>query len=507
MVEDPLLGLGLRPVTLADRNMFESYFSTLQAPLSDYTFSQLFTWRNSLHIAWKLIRNHLCIFANGSSDLTLLMPPIGDGQSSAALAEAFELMDAYNASAGVPANSRIEYASDELLARFDATRLNIHPMGTDYVYDTRRMIDLAGGDLSSKRQAKNRFIRNYQHHVETYDAARHFNECVALLHSWTRHQDEHHTADAPIGTIKRHKESLACELSLRYAAELGLRGMVLHVNNPAGQSSIRGFTFGESLGHEQNSIVIEKTDLELKGMAQFIFSEFCERFWANKPYINVGDDWGLETLAWTKRSYRPVKLLQKYVLRQTAALKIGFLPRSQDFTATTIKDRIIIRPARREDLAASATLEQSCFTTYSLTRRRLQYLQQRPSAVFLVAQQGDQVVGQGIALIRQNRKAKARGHIPPSGRIYSLAVTETARGQKIGRRLLKALVQRLVDQGVHRIYLEVEQLNSAAIHLYKQAGFNAIGEIPDYYGKDRPAQHMMWQQAAQAHRPITEIAA
>ena len=49
----------------------------------------------------------------------------------------------------------------------------LQPMGADYVYDVNRMIDLAGGDLSSKRQAKNRFLRNYRYRVETYDAARH----------------------------------------------------------------------------------------------------------------------------------------------------------------------------------------------------------------------------------------------------------------------------------------------------------------------------------------------
>ena len=46
-------------------------------------------------------------------------------------------------------------------------------MGFDYVYDVNRMIDLAGGDLASKRQAKNRFLRNYAYRVEPYSAARH----------------------------------------------------------------------------------------------------------------------------------------------------------------------------------------------------------------------------------------------------------------------------------------------------------------------------------------------
>ena len=60
-----------------------------------------------------------------------------------------------------------------------------------------------------------------------------------------------------------------------------------------------------------------------KGLAQFIFSEFCRVNWFDRPLVNVGDDWGLETLAWTKQSYRPVKMLQKYVLRRNKALMIA----------------------------------------------------------------------------------------------------------------------------------------------------------------------------------------
>ena len=189
MDEDPFSGLGLRPVELADRAVLTSFFDSLARPLSDYTFSQLYTWRNSLKILWKQIRGHLCVFANGTGDLTLLMPPIGDTGSDAALAEAFELMDIYNGRRGVLDRSRVEYVSDELLARLDASKLSTQSMGADYVYDVDRMIDLAGGDLASKRQAKNRFMRNYRYRVEPYVAAQHREGCLALLDQWKIHQD------------------------------------------------------------------------------------------------------------------------------------------------------------------------------------------------------------------------------------------------------------------------------------------------------------------------------
>src|SRR5687768_1775858 len=129
---DPLSVFGLRPVALADRPVMAPYFDSLRSPLSDYTFSQLFTWRNSLRIAWTILENHLCVFANGSGDLTLLLPPVGDTNSDAALARCVEIMDEYNASHGCRDKSRVEYVSEELLARFDQTRNAFAPQGNDY---------------------------------------------------------------------------------------------------------------------------------------------------------------------------------------------------------------------------------------------------------------------------------------------------------------------------------------------------------------------------------------
>ena len=331
MADDPLTGWGLRSVELSDRAVFHSYFASLQHPLSDYTFSQLYTWRNSLRILWKMIRGHLCVFANGTGDLTLLMPPIGETSGDAALCEAFELMNQYNARRGVLERSRVEYVSEELLQRFDLSKFSVAPMRADYVYDVRRMIDLAGGDLGSKRQAKNRFMRNYAHRVESYCVDAHGRECLTLLEKWKLHQDAQHLEQIDASALKRSKETTATALCLQTADQLGLEGLVVSVCEAAAPEkiapdpvfSVRGFTFGEVLGSDQSSITIEKTDLQVKGLAQFIFSEFCRRNWADRPLVNVGDDWGVQTLAWTKQSYRPVKLLAKFMLRQCRPVAAG----------------------------------------------------------------------------------------------------------------------------------------------------------------------------------------
>ena len=57
MDDDPFSRWGLRPVELADQQRLGRYFASLSQPLSDYTFSQLYTWRNSLRILWRELQD------------------------------------------------------------------------------------------------------------------------------------------------------------------------------------------------------------------------------------------------------------------------------------------------------------------------------------------------------------------------------------------------------------------------------------------------------------------
>ena len=196
MDDDPFSGWGLRPVELADRAVLEPYFASLSRPPRRTTrFPSSTPGGTACGSSGSSLEGHLCVFANGTGDLTLLIPPIGDTGGDRALAAAMELMDDYNAAKGVPDRTRVEYASEELLARFDRAGLAVEPMGSDYVYDVNRMIDLAGGDLASKRQAKNRFMRNYAYRVEPYSADRHREGCLRLLDQWKDHQDTQHAGD------------------------------------------------------------------------------------------------------------------------------------------------------------------------------------------------------------------------------------------------------------------------------------------------------------------------
>ena len=312
---DPFGSCGLLPLGLQDKPLFDQFFGACSTRLSDYTFANTFIWRDSIHLHWQLFSGCLCVFANGDGGLTMLFPPIGQGDLRAALRRCLDICESYNARAGLEHWTRIEYISDELRAKFPGDFIH-EPMSGDYVYLTRRLIDLAGGDLSSKRQARNRFARRYPARTELFES-RHLPQCLELLEIW-RQQAQQGPSRRLNADFKRAKEVAATADAMKYFQPLGLKGMVLYAGD-----ELVGFTLGEMLSPDTCSILVEKTHRDYAGSAQYIFSEFCRQCWSGTTYCNVGDDWDLPSLAWTKQSYRPVMRVPKWVLRPALATLAG----------------------------------------------------------------------------------------------------------------------------------------------------------------------------------------
>ena len=511
---------GLAPISLADQQLFRQTFASLAQPISDYSFANAFVWGASLGVYWRIIDRHLCVFADGTGDLTLLAPPLPlQGATDADLRDCLEnamaIMDAYNDRHSDRSRTRIEYVSDEMLERINVVTggrltLSATAMNGDYVYDTQRMIDLAGGALKSKRHARSRFLRENPDHAALPLDESHLPVCEALLDMWLHHGDVSHegevTSDTHTGTdILRHRETVACRAALRHFRDLGLTGMVLLVRD-----RVIGFTLGEALSPNQASILFEKTHPDYPGAAQFIYSEFCRTCWSHLPEVNAGDDWGVPSLRFTKMSYRPSRMLSKYTLtRQPVVAVAGFgpcdLPESSPthcpgapvestmgvtaavlpYDTSSEVTEAFVRPATRADVPAMLELETLCFDSPEemFNRRQLRSLVNNPRATVHVLEAAGRLVGWAVGLVRQHRRSR-------SGRLYALAVHPAMRGRRYGAMLAEACIAALQERGISSLYLEVRADNAAAIRLYSRIGFVVKKELPNYYGLQRHALRM-----------------
>lgn len=282
-------------IKIEHKPIFDEYFSKIKTPIADYSFAACYIWKDAIELKWKIINNHLCVISTLHNKPSLMLPPLGNSTNyTSTLNELCTLCKP-------PSPLQVDYINPDFAPLFDFTT----EMSGDYVYETSKMISLEGPELASKRQAKNRFLRRYSN-IQTlpYDNS-HFEDCKNLLSVWeqqSQSNEEHNIVD-----FKRARDVYATIEAMKSHKELNLQGMVLFAEN-----KLIGFTFGEYLTKDTCNILIEKTDKTFAGSAAYIFSEFCRQYWSNTQFCNVGDDWEIPSLAYTKNSYNPAYRIKKY---------------------------------------------------------------------------------------------------------------------------------------------------------------------------------------------------
>ncbi len=275
----------------------------MPAELSRYAFAPHYVWRNFFDFYWTIIDNQFCLFANQDGDYFMPLPPMGGSLSQKVIRQAYAFTLETNRAKQI---ARIENVPASLILFFQQMGFHAVQKETEYLYETDALIQLKGNRYKSKRAAYNLLIRNQPAaQLQSYQST-YLGGCIALYESWKQerwgqfHDDIYRAMLEDSGRSHR--------AGLMNHKELGLVGRVVFIDGV-----LKGYTFGYPLNSEIFCVLFEITDLGIKGLAQFLFREFC-REQAAYRWINTMDDSGLENLKRVKLSYRPAKQLPSYNL-------------------------------------------------------------------------------------------------------------------------------------------------------------------------------------------------
>lgn len=134
-----------------------------------------------------------------------------------------------------------------------------------------------------------------------------------------------------------------------------------------------------------------------------------------------------------------------------------------------------LRVASAADLDAIMALEEATFPTDAWTRDAMAAELAGPHGHYLVAEDGDRVIGYA-------------GLLAPRGAgqadIQTVAVAAEARRRGVGRALVSALLEEAARRAATEVFLEVRADNPAARDLYADLGFREIAVRPRYYQPD-----------------------
>lgn len=142
-----------------------------------------------------------------------------------------------------------------------------------------------------------------------------------------------------------------------------------------------------------------------------------------------------------------------------------------------------IRPLRHEDIEAVVAIEREAFTT-PWQADTFAGLLDRDGVELLVLVDGREgVVGYAVLWC-----------ILDQGELANIAVTPGRRGQGLGARLLRHVMDVARRRGVEKLFLEVRASNAPALAMYANFGFEQVGRRRAYY--DHPKEDALVMVAA-----------
>ena len=221
--------------------------------------------------------------------------------------EVYQFMFASNRN---PHIARIENVPQEMLRFFEKNGFRATLKETEYLYETATLSELSGNRFKSKRNAYNAFIERYPSATFSSYHATDSGPCLALYDAWYTARTA--KCEDEIYRAMLEDSQSAHRIALLNTEALGLLGRVVRIDG-----EMKGYTFGYPLNADTFCVLFEITDLKIKGLAQFIYREFCKELMGSYKWINAMDDSGLENLKRVKRSYHPCQLLPSYNIVMT----------------------------------------------------------------------------------------------------------------------------------------------------------------------------------------------
>jgi uncharacterized protein len=309
MTKDELLKR-LRPVTLADKPLFDGYFARHPPVVSELTFTNAFCWAEVRHHLFCECQGHLLITYRQKDCCLSFYPPVGP-EPAALLGKRMEGLRDY-------CWTRL----DKTLAASvgPAARPVLDRDNSDYVYRVEDLRTLRGKEYHGKRNFARRFADLYHPEVRPLTGAL-AAECVHIQEHWLEGQRDNETA---------RDESTALIKALRHFDELGLRGVGVFAGG-----SLVAFAVGEPLNPSTFVEHFEKALPGYTGAYQYLLQAFAMSIPEGFPFLNREQDLGIEGLRRAKESWHPALLVEKYTLRvRKRACQSLPEPPSQEVAAT-----------------------------------------------------------------------------------------------------------------------------------------------------------------------------
>ncbi len=295
--------INFQKLTCKDKATFDEFYGSRYCENAEYTFTNLYMWRDMLNLQWAVEDGVLYIFSTNEQFFSAWQP-IGAPD---------KMQDAITKILRVGEEMRgdkqfmfvvVEKAFAEELERYPHAKFDITADrdNFDYVYLAQDLINLSGRKFHGKKNHLNAFRKEYPDAKYLPITEAIIPKCREELNLWYAT----HKRDNPDDPFIGYEQAAIHEIFDHFDA-FKLKGGAILIKD-----KVVAFTFGEKLNSDTAVIHVEKADPSVRGIYVAINQAFVEHEWADMIYINREEDMGIDGLRQAKESYRPIKMIEKF---------------------------------------------------------------------------------------------------------------------------------------------------------------------------------------------------
>lgn len=281
-----------RDLILDDKTAFDAAFQKFPPRISEFTFTNLYSWRKAYRFKAALCGEFLIVRSDAGAR-PAFFEPIGEGDKKVMMLNI--LRDTGGNFMRVPEETARAFAEDPGVVVEEDTD------NFDYVYATSDLVNLQGEKYDGKRNLIRQFSGRYRYEYARLDHAT-IGECLAFEERWCGSRD----CDSVDGL--RNERQAIREMSDNCLV-FGLIAGGIRIDN-----EIVALAVAEPLNPRTLVMHVLKADPNITGLYQAIMRDFLKREAGAFEYVNLEQDLGVPGLRKSKLSYHPVSMIKKYTV-------------------------------------------------------------------------------------------------------------------------------------------------------------------------------------------------
>ncbi len=288
-----------RPVSLADRALFQDYFARFPQTHTEYLFTGFVSWSHYTPVFYTIKEGTLLIM-NRMDGRPQFRPPVGE-RNEKILKEVLSLAKKEGDSHAVMAID--ENAKDWIRSVYPEMKLQADRDFSDYVYLAKNLANLPGKSYLNQRNHLNKFRRKYKYSVEKI-GPENKQEVGEFLKRWclARDCEEHRMLE---------EEKTAILYCMEHFFELALSGICIRI-----KGVIQALSVWEQMNSETAAIHFEKGMPEYEGIYPAINNEAAKILAKDYKYINRESDLGIPGLRTAKERLHPDHMAALYYINK-----------------------------------------------------------------------------------------------------------------------------------------------------------------------------------------------